>query len=132
MAVGTTLQQATVAAVNLNELCTVTLELARLGANPPALGAADLAELPDLGGHFNDELVWRSLVADLGPLPKTGPPPERTSVMVDVSRSFVSAETAGLGRAGAGGRPCQGVYYQVPGAAPGSGRDRHPLRRGLQ
>ncbi len=40
-------------------------------------------------------------------------------MMVEVSRSFVSAETAGLGRAGAGGRPCQGVYYHVPGAAPG-------------
>jgi 3,4-dihydroxyphthalate decarboxylase len=65
VAVGDTLQQATVAAVNLNDLCAVTLELARLGANPPVLGAADLAELPDLGGHFNDELVWRSLVADL-------------------------------------------------------------------
>jgi 3,4-dihydroxyphthalate decarboxylase len=69
VAVGETLQQATVAAVNLNELCTVTLELARLGSNPPALGEADLAELPDLGGHFNDELVWRSLVADVGDLP---------------------------------------------------------------
>jgi ribulose-5-phosphate 4-epimerase/fuculose-1-phosphate aldolase len=65
VAVGDTLQQATVAAVNLNELCALTLELARLGANPPGLSAADLAELPDLGGHFNDELVWRSLVADL-------------------------------------------------------------------
>ena len=65
VAVGDTLQQATVAAVNLNELCAVTLELARLGAHPPGLSAADLAELPDLGGHFNDELVWRSLVADL-------------------------------------------------------------------
>ena len=69
VAVGDTVQQATVAAVNLNELCAVTLELARLGANPPVLSPADLAELPDLGGHFNDELVWRSLVADLGPPP---------------------------------------------------------------
>jgi hypothetical protein len=24
---------------------------------------ADLAELPDLGGRFNDELTWRALVA---------------------------------------------------------------------
>lgn len=69
VAVGDTLQQATVAAVNLNELCAVTLELARLGASPAALAADDLAELPDLGGHFNDELVWRSLVADLGDVP---------------------------------------------------------------
>lgn len=70
VAVGETLQQATVAAVNLNELCTMTLELARLGADPPALAEDDLAELPDLGGHFNDELVWRSLVADLGDAPR--------------------------------------------------------------
>jgi ribulose-5-phosphate 4-epimerase/fuculose-1-phosphate aldolase len=70
VAVGATLQQATVAAVNLNELCTVTLEMARLGAKPPVLTDADLAELPDLGGHFNDELAWRSLVADMDPLPK--------------------------------------------------------------
>jgi 3,4-dihydroxyphthalate decarboxylase len=74
VAVGATLQQATVAAVNLNELCMVTLALAQLGATPPDLAGADLAELPDLGGHFNDELVWRSLVADLGPLPKTWAP----------------------------------------------------------
>jgi len=70
--VGDTVQQATVAAVNLNELCAVTVELARLGATPPALTEADLAELPDLGGHFNDELVWRSLVADLDAAPHPG------------------------------------------------------------
>ena len=65
VAVGETLQQATVAAVNLNELCSITLDLARLGAHAPAVPAADLAELPDLGDRFNDELTWRSLEADL-------------------------------------------------------------------
>jgi hypothetical protein len=40
----------------------VTVELARIGANPPSVREADLAELPDLGGRFNDELVWNALV----------------------------------------------------------------------
>ncbi len=56
---------ATVLAVNLDVLLTVTLELARLGAAPPELDEADLAELPDLGSAFNDQMAWRALVADL-------------------------------------------------------------------
>ncbi|MGH9094358.1 MAG: class II aldolase/adducin family protein, partial [Acidimicrobiales bacterium] len=66
VAAGETLEEATVAAVNLNELCLMTLELGRLGASPPVVPPEDLAELPDLGSRFNDELAWRSLVADLG------------------------------------------------------------------
>ena len=62
-----TVEQATVLAVNLNELLTVTVELARLGAEPPELSDADLAELPDLGSEFNDGFVWRALVAELSP-----------------------------------------------------------------
>lgn len=56
---------ATVLAVNLNVLLTVTLDLARLGAEPPELDEADLAELPDLGSAFNDRMTWQALVADL-------------------------------------------------------------------
>lgn len=63
-----TVEQAAVMAVNLNVLLQVTVELARLGADPPEVGDADLAELPDLGSAFNDMLVWRSLVAELPPL----------------------------------------------------------------
>lgn len=63
--VAASVEQATVLAVNLDELLSITLELARLGARPDDLSAADLAELPDLGSAFNDELGWRSLVADL-------------------------------------------------------------------
>ena len=58
-------EQATVLAVNLNELLVVTVELARLGAHPPDVSAEDLAELPDLGSEFNDQLAWQAMVAGL-------------------------------------------------------------------
>ena len=61
--VGDTVEQATVRAVALERLCWVSLRLAQLGASPPAVPDADLAELPDLGGRFNDELTWSALVA---------------------------------------------------------------------
>lgn len=63
--VGPSVEAATVAAVNMEDLLTVIVELARLGAEPPSLDAADLAELPDLGSAFNDVLTWRALVAEL-------------------------------------------------------------------
>jgi ribulose-5-phosphate 4-epimerase/fuculose-1-phosphate aldolase len=66
---GATVEQATVAAVNLEQLCSISLELARLGAHPPTVSAADLAELPDLGDAFNDHLTWGALVAELTPGP---------------------------------------------------------------
>jgi ribulose-5-phosphate 4-epimerase/fuculose-1-phosphate aldolase len=58
---GESVEQATVRAVALERLCWVSLRLAELGATPPTVPDADLAELPDLGGHFNDELSWRAL-----------------------------------------------------------------------
>lgn len=63
---GATVEAATVAAVNLDTLLSVTVELSMLGASPGSVDAGDLAELPDLGGSFNDVLAWQSLVADLG------------------------------------------------------------------
>lgn len=60
--VGDSVEQATVRAVNLNVLLSVTVALARLGASPEDVAPEDLAELPDLGSRFNDELVWRALV----------------------------------------------------------------------
>jgi ribulose-5-phosphate 4-epimerase/fuculose-1-phosphate aldolase len=63
---GDTVEQATVRAVALERLCWVSLRLAQLGASPAVVPDADLAELPDLGGHFNDELTWRALVAAEG------------------------------------------------------------------
>ena len=65
VAVGATVQQAVVRALNVTALARVTLQASRNGAPAPALPAADIAELPDLGGTFNDELVWRSHVARL-------------------------------------------------------------------
>jgi 3,4-dihydroxyphthalate decarboxylase len=62
---GTTVEQATVTALDLEELCRITLELARIGASPAEVSSTDRADLPDLGGAFNDGLRWRALVADL-------------------------------------------------------------------
>jgi ribulose-5-phosphate 4-epimerase/fuculose-1-phosphate aldolase len=60
-----TVEQATVLAVNLGVLLSVTVELARLGADPPDLDHQDIEELPDLGSAFNDRLVWQAMVAEL-------------------------------------------------------------------
>jgi ribulose-5-phosphate 4-epimerase/fuculose-1-phosphate aldolase len=61
----TTVEQATVLAVNLNVVCEVTVALAQLGATPPDLDPEDLRELPDLGDSFNGDLAWQALVAEL-------------------------------------------------------------------
>ncbi|HZO36057.1 MAG TPA: class II aldolase/adducin family protein [Solirubrobacteraceae bacterium] len=60
-----TVEQATVVAVNLHTLLEVTVQLAMLNAEPPDLSPEDIAELPDLGSAFNDQLVWQALVAEL-------------------------------------------------------------------
>jgi len=60
---GPTVASAVANAVNLDTLVSVTVSLARLGAEPEDLPADDLAELPDLGPAFNHELAWRALVA---------------------------------------------------------------------
>jgi hypothetical protein len=39
--------------------------------------AADLIELPDLGGAFNDGLAWRALVAELEVAGRAAPGAER-------------------------------------------------------
>jgi 3,4-dihydroxyphthalate decarboxylase len=56
---------ATTMAVDLDALLRVTVELARLGVEPPVLSDEDLAELPDLGPGFNERFVWQSLVREL-------------------------------------------------------------------
>ena len=66
VAAAETVEQATVAAVNLNELLVVTVALGRLGASPPELPPEDLDELPDLGSRFNDQLAWQALRAEVG------------------------------------------------------------------
>jgi len=62
---GDSVEQATGRAVDLEELCRVTVELVRLGAEVAPLPAADIAELPDLGTGFNDQLHWQALAAEL-------------------------------------------------------------------
>jgi 3,4-dihydroxyphthalate decarboxylase len=64
VAVGETVQQAVVRALNITALAKITL-LAGQHRTPPVLPPEDFAELPDLGGTFNDQFVWRSYVAQL-------------------------------------------------------------------
>ncbi len=62
-AVGDSVPQAVVRALNLDLLARVSIDLARLGATPETLPAEDLDELPDLGPGFNDDNMWRYHVA---------------------------------------------------------------------
>lgn len=62
---GTSIEAATVTAVDLDALLRITLDLARLGAEPQEVAPADIAELPDLGAALNERFVWQSLVAEL-------------------------------------------------------------------
>ncbi len=62
--VGESVQQAVVRALNITALAKMTL-LASQRRAPSPLPPEDIAELPDLGGTFNDEFVWRSYVARL-------------------------------------------------------------------
>ena len=61
---GRSVQAAAVRALDLDTLARVTERLARVGApEPPVISDEDMAELPDLGPSFNEERVWRHLVA---------------------------------------------------------------------
>ncbi len=64
---GASVEEAVVRAVDLDELCSITLRLAQLGVTAPEVPAADQAELPDLGGAFNDQLHWQALTAAIDP-----------------------------------------------------------------
>jgi ribulose-5-phosphate 4-epimerase/fuculose-1-phosphate aldolase len=70
---GGSVEEATVTAVNLEVLYRVTLELHRLGAEPPSVPREDLAELPDLGGAFNHVIAWNALSARAAAI---SPPPD--------------------------------------------------------
>jgi ribulose-5-phosphate 4-epimerase/fuculose-1-phosphate aldolase len=58
-------EQAVARALALDVLARVTLDCARLGAPVPELAPEDVAELPDLGGSFNDVMVFRHHLARL-------------------------------------------------------------------
>ena len=58
-------EQAVVRALALDVLARVSLESARLGGRAPELAPEDVAELPDLGGAFNDVMLFRHHLARL-------------------------------------------------------------------
>jgi ribulose-5-phosphate 4-epimerase/fuculose-1-phosphate aldolase len=58
-------EQAVVRALALDALARVSLESARLGGKAPELPPEDVAELPDLGGSFNDVMLFRHHLARL-------------------------------------------------------------------
>lgn len=58
-------EQAVVRALTLDVLARVSLECARLGGRADELAPEDVAELPDLGGGFNDVMVFRHHLARL-------------------------------------------------------------------
>lgn len=55
---------ATLRALNLEMLCKLTVDLARLGPTAPEVPDADVAELPDLGSGFHVEMTWNALTAE--------------------------------------------------------------------
>jgi ribulose-5-phosphate 4-epimerase/fuculose-1-phosphate aldolase len=58
-AVGESLEQAVVRALDIDALARVSLDVARAGGDPRNVPEEDFAELPDLGSGFNETLVWR-------------------------------------------------------------------------
>jgi ribulose-5-phosphate 4-epimerase/fuculose-1-phosphate aldolase len=58
-------EQAVVRALALDVLARVSLESARLGGRAQELAPEDVAELPDLGGSFNDVMMFRHHLARL-------------------------------------------------------------------
>lgn len=59
-------EQAVCRALALDVLARVCVESARLGGSAADLPAGDVAELPDLGGAFNDVMLFRHHLARLG------------------------------------------------------------------
>jgi ribulose-5-phosphate 4-epimerase/fuculose-1-phosphate aldolase len=57
----TALAQAVLQAVAVDSLARMTLAVVRAGGKPSAIPDEDLAQLPDLGGGFNVETMWRHL-----------------------------------------------------------------------
>jgi ribulose-5-phosphate 4-epimerase/fuculose-1-phosphate aldolase len=58
-ATGTTLEQAVARALAVDALARMACRVTVLGGEVRPLPPDDLAQLPDLGSGFNDELVWR-------------------------------------------------------------------------
>jgi 3,4-dihydroxyphthalate decarboxylase len=62
---GPTVEAAVVTTDALDTLLRLTVDLARLGAEPPAVPPEDLDALPDLGRGFNHGLAWNAMLAEV-------------------------------------------------------------------
>ena len=62
---GTDVAEAVLRALQLDTLARIHLRVRSAGTIPEAIPSADLAELPDLGGAFNRETLWRHHLAAL-------------------------------------------------------------------
>ena len=56
---GATLEQAVARALAVDSLARMACRVAAAGGTPSPIDDADLAQLPDLGSGFNDEMLWR-------------------------------------------------------------------------
>jgi 3,4-dihydroxyphthalate decarboxylase len=66
-------EQAVLQAVAVDTLARTTLAVRQAGGVPRAIDDEDLAALPDLGGGFNVETMWRHLLTRLAPRPHHHP-----------------------------------------------------------
>ncbi|WP_420443469.1 class II aldolase/adducin family protein [Candidatus Poriferisodalis sp.] len=57
--IGANVAEAVLRALQLDTLARIHLRVRSAGTIPEAIPSADLAELPDLGGAFNRETLWR-------------------------------------------------------------------------
>jgi ribulose-5-phosphate 4-epimerase/fuculose-1-phosphate aldolase len=58
----TAIARAVLQAIAVDRLARTTLTVLQTGGTPERISYADLAELPDLGGGFNVETMWRHLL----------------------------------------------------------------------
>lgn len=65
VAVGVSVEQAMVRAINIEALARMTLLASSSGRTPLPLSPEDIEEMPDLGSTFNDMFVWRHHVSKL-------------------------------------------------------------------
>jgi len=56
---GATLQQAVARALAVDSLARLACRVVAAGGRPAPIADADLAQLPDLGSGFNDDMLWR-------------------------------------------------------------------------
>lgn len=65
--VGSSVAEAVLRAVSLNEIARITLAVAAAGGSPRPIAEEDRARLPDLGAGLNTEIAWRHELARIGP-----------------------------------------------------------------